>query len=298
MELSPAQQSRLLDLARMTIRRSLGEVSAPVLDGFEQECRVAAGCFVTLHTIAEHRLRGCIGQLSSTEPLTETVADMARSVLRDPRFASQRVTLDELGELEIELTILSPLEPAGSVTDFDLLNDGIYLHCQGETGCFLPQVARETGWDKATLLGRLCSEKMGLVAACVARPVGQAPEIQDLHCRTRAIYAPAPVAQHRGGPAEALSVFSEQQSFSFLFSREDSTTESHRVTRRIHLGSLRVPLCDSVVDAVLVAARPRHAFCAFCVIRYSSSRRGSAAKRHKGHRKSKFLNSASALWQR
>lgn len=162
MELSPQQQSRLLDLARATIRSSLGEPSPAMLDGFDPECRVTAGCFVTLHTLGEHRLRGCIGQLSSTEPLTETVSGMARSVLRDPRFASERVTLDELGDLEIELTILSPLEPASSAMDFDLLNDGIYLHCQGETGCFLPQVARETGWDKATLLGRLCSEKMGL----------------------------------------------------------------------------------------------------------------------------------------
>ena len=162
MELSPQQQSQLLDLARATIRASLGEPSAASVDGFDPQCRVAACCFVTLHTIGEHRLRGCIGQLTSAEPLTETVADMARSVLRDPRFASNRVTLDELAELEIELTILSPLEPAGSVMDFDLLNDGIYLQCQGETGCFLPQVARETGWDKVSLLNRLCSEKMGL----------------------------------------------------------------------------------------------------------------------------------------
>lgn len=162
MELSPQQQSRLLDLARATIRSTLGESSRAMLDGFEPACRAAAGCFVTLHTIGEHRLRGCIGQLTSTRPLTETIVDMARSVLRDPRFASERVTLDELPELEIELTILSPLEPASSVMDFDLLNDGIYLHCQGETGCFLPQVARETGWDKVALLNRLCSEKMGL----------------------------------------------------------------------------------------------------------------------------------------
>lgn len=162
MELSTDQQSRLLDLARRTIRASLGERSAAFFDGFEPQCRIPAGCFVTLHTRREHRLRGCIGQLSSTEPLTDTVADMARSVLRDPRFASERVTLEELPELEIELTILSPLEPAGSVMDFDLLNDGIYLYCQGEKGCFLPQVARETGWDKESLLGRLCTEKMGL----------------------------------------------------------------------------------------------------------------------------------------
>lgn len=162
MELSPDQQSRLLDLARMTIRAALGEAAAAIVDALEPPCRVPAGCFVTLHTLREHRLRGCIGQFGSAEPLSDCVVEMARSVLRDPRFASNRVTLDELPQLEIELTILSPLEPAGSVMEFDLLDDGIYLHCQGETGCFLPQVARETGWDKVTLLNRLCTEKMGL----------------------------------------------------------------------------------------------------------------------------------------
>ena len=162
MELTLDQQSRLLDLARMTIRAALGESTTARLDGFEGQCRVPAGCFVTLHTLGEHRLRGCIGQFGDAEPLCDCVVEMARSVLRDPRFASNRVTLDELPRLEIELTILSPLEPAGSVMDFDLLDDGIYLHCQGETGCFLPQVARETGWDKVALLSRLCAEKMGL----------------------------------------------------------------------------------------------------------------------------------------
>ena len=162
MELSTDQQSQLLDITRMTIRAALGEASAAIIDGLAPQCRVPAGCFVSLHTLREHRLRGCIGQFGGAEPLCDCVVEMARSVLRDPRFASNRVTLDELPQLEIELTILSPLEPAGSVMDFDLLDDGIYLHCQGETGCFLPQVARETGWDKVTLLNRLCAEKMGL----------------------------------------------------------------------------------------------------------------------------------------
>ena len=89
---------------------------------------------------------------------------MAEAVLDDPRFRVNPVTLEELPELELEITVLSPLEPAANPLDFDPLQHGIYLHCQGETGCFLPQVARETGWTKEQLLSRLCSEKMGLPA--------------------------------------------------------------------------------------------------------------------------------------
>lgn len=165
MEISPYQQTRLLDLARRTIRQTLGAAAqTEMVDGFEPECAFKAGCFVTLHSLRDHRLRGCIGHLGATEPLNDCVAEMARCVLQDPRFTSDRVTRRELPELEIELTILWPLEQAASVTDFDLLNDGIVLHCQDGKGCFLPQVARETGWDKPTLLSRLCTEKMGLPA--------------------------------------------------------------------------------------------------------------------------------------
>lgn len=162
MELSTEQQHRLLNLARSTIRQSLGESSLAEVDGVAPVCRTPAGCFVTLHTRNGHQLRGCIGQLGTSAPLCDCVVDMARAVLHDPRFAAQPVTLGELPELEIELTIVAPLEPARDVLDFDPPNDGIYLHCQGRTGCFLPQVARETGWDKSTLLTRLCTEKMGL----------------------------------------------------------------------------------------------------------------------------------------
>jgi uncharacterized protein len=185
----------------MAIRATLGEASSRIVEDPNPPCRMQAGCFVTLRTRREHRLRGCIGQLSSCEPLTETVVEMARSVLRDPRFTSERITLDELGELEIELTILSPLEAAGSVLDFDLLEDGIYLQCHGERGCFLPQVARETGWDKETLLGRLCTEKMGL-----PREAWRDPSARLMRFSTF-IVGPEPLAtcEHEGaGPGDCL----------------------------------------------------------------------------------------------
>ena len=71
------------------------------------------------------------------------------AVLDDPRFREDPVMLDELPELEIEITVLSPLEPADSPLDFELLEHGIYLHCEGETGCFLPGGPRDRMVERA-----------------------------------------------------------------------------------------------------------------------------------------------------
>ena len=170
MTLSPGQQSCLLDLAREVIRGSLGkrEVTLPPTD--DPALAVHAGAFVTLHTRASHQLRGCIGQIRGTGPLKDSVKEMAQAVLEDPRFYRDPVTLDELPDLELEITVLSPLELAANPLDFDLLQHGIYMVCGGVSGCFLPQVARETGWTKEQLLSRLASEKMDLDDDAWKRP--------------------------------------------------------------------------------------------------------------------------------
>jgi AmmeMemoRadiSam system protein A len=124
-----------------------------------------AGCFVTLHTLRTHALRGCVGRLDAAEPLLDAVRRSATNVLSDPRFADDPVRLEELPDLQLDVSVLSPLRPAAAPLAFDLLNEGIYLTWgEGRAGCFLPQVARETGWSKEQLLDRLCVEKMGLPA--------------------------------------------------------------------------------------------------------------------------------------
>jgi uncharacterized protein len=160
MNLSPAHQCRLLDLARNAIRAALRNAKSPVPPD-DPELVQPAGVFVSLHECETHRLRGCIGRLDAKAPLAQAVAAMAQSVLEDPRFLDDPVTLDELPRLDIELSILSPLIPATGPLDFDL-SEGIHLTHGDRSGCFLPQVARETGWDKEQLLTRLCTEKMGL----------------------------------------------------------------------------------------------------------------------------------------
>ena len=161
MNLPQEHQDRLLDLARATIRAALRGAEPPELPE-HPDLQQRAGCFVSLHRAYDHRLRGCVGRLDARQSLVEIVAAMSLGVLEDPRFLTEPVQFDELPTLNIELSILSPLRPMASPLDFDLLNEGIYLTHAGRSGCFLPQVARETQWDKEQLLARLCAEKMGI----------------------------------------------------------------------------------------------------------------------------------------
>lgn len=167
---SSHQQKQLLDLARSIIRRKLGATSIAPPAITDAAFDVVGSCFVSLHNLEDHKLRGCIGQLHADGPLKQCVMEMAEAVLDDPRFTDAPVQLDELSSLQLEITVLSPLMPAAHTLDFDLLEHGIYLKCAGETGCFLPQVARETRWSKEQLLTRLCQEKMDLEANAWQRP--------------------------------------------------------------------------------------------------------------------------------
>ena len=167
MNLSPQHHQVLLNVARDTIRRTLRGDAPPPESSFsvpidDPVLAQPAGCFVTLHRAATHELRGCVGRLDATDPLFHAVRRASVGVLRDPRFHDEPVRFEELGTLDIDISVLSPLAPAQGPLAFDLLNEGVYLTHGERAGCFLPQVARETGWSKQQLLDRLCVEKMGL----------------------------------------------------------------------------------------------------------------------------------------
>jgi AmmeMemoRadiSam system protein A len=162
MELSGEQRRILLETARQTIRFTLAGQSAPLDSPNDSGVGQLAGCFVSLHTLGDHRLRGCVGRLDAKEDLILALRQAAQSVLKDPRFAASPVRIDELPQLEIELTVICPMTPAEHCLDFDPLEDGIYLTIDQRSGCFLPQVGRETGWTRQQLLMRLCEEKLGV----------------------------------------------------------------------------------------------------------------------------------------
>src|SRR5438105_6145563 len=101
MNLSDTHIRTLLDLARRTIRAALLAQLPPSIETEDAGLLQPAGCFVSLHAIANHALRGCVGRMDAAEPLIRAVRDTALSVLGDPRFDDRPVTYDELPHLEI-----------------------------------------------------------------------------------------------------------------------------------------------------------------------------------------------------
>ncbi|GHS90662.1 AmmeMemoRadiSam system protein A [Planctomycetales bacterium] len=123
----------------------------------------SGGCFVTYKTGGE--LRGCLGCFTSDQPLYLTVAAYANlSATADPRFAGNRLRPADLSRVEFEVSVLSPLTPCAAPEKIGLGRDGIYVRGDGRSGCFLPQVATETGWSVAEFWGNCCAGKAGLPA--------------------------------------------------------------------------------------------------------------------------------------
>lgn len=190
MDLTAAQAEELLTLARLTIVRQLSGEAVPPIEAaaIDPGLLQPAGCFVSLHVHETHALRGCVGRIESAQPVFHVVRDTALAALNDPRFHRHPVTRDELRELELEISVLSPLRPAQHPLDFDLLNDGIVLSIGGHNGVFLPQVARDTGWSREQLLARLCAEKLG-----VPPTAWQSPQAR-LQVFSTVIIGPVPLA--------------------------------------------------------------------------------------------------------
>jgi len=117
------------------------------------------GVFVTLHKNGE--LRGCLGRLKGDLPLWKMVQEMAYSVpVDDYRFAP--VSPEELPEISIEISVLSPLLKIKDISQIKLGRHGIYIVKGADSGVFLPQVATETGWNLEEFLGHCSHDKAGI----------------------------------------------------------------------------------------------------------------------------------------
>ena len=163
------QKQTLLKVARDTVEAVIkGEpIENPQSD--DPELNAPCGCFVTLKN--HSRLRGCIGQFISESPLIELVVEMAKSsATGDPRFFADPISAGELDQLDVEISVLSPLERTNEPLSLRLGVDGIYIKKGRTSGCFLPQVATETGWSKEEFLSYCCAHKAGLAADAWREP--------------------------------------------------------------------------------------------------------------------------------
>ncbi len=155
------EKKTLLNIARQSIESAITDtpdkqaqikITSPALNE-------KSGAFVTLK--AHGKLRGCIGRMISDIPLHKLVSEMAvSSATEDPRFT--KLQPSELKNTEIVISVLTPLQKIDNPLELELGRHGIYIKKDSRSGCFLPQVATDTGWTKEEFLSKCCSTKAGL----------------------------------------------------------------------------------------------------------------------------------------
>lgn len=162
--LNESEESTLLTIARNRLSETLvkGEITdyQPDESHLTDRLKEPKGVFVTL---TEHeQLRGCIGLLEPVLPLHEAVADrVLHSAFKDTRF--RPVQKDEIEAIDIEISVMTPLQEVSSVDDIVLGRDGMTVEKNGKSAIYLPQVALSQGWDLTETLSHLC-EKAGMTA--------------------------------------------------------------------------------------------------------------------------------------
>ncbi|HOB78413.1 MAG: AmmeMemoRadiSam system protein B [Bacteroidales bacterium] len=158
--LTDEEKKFLKDLAFKSIKYGLTYHSFPKVDipdwpGLHTNC----GVFVTINK--RGKLRGCIGTFRQDRPLWQNVMEMAQSAaFSDPRFPP--LSFDELNEIDIEISVLTPLKKINSIDEIQLGKHGIYIKKGMNSGTFLPQVATDTGWTLEEFLGHCARDKAGI----------------------------------------------------------------------------------------------------------------------------------------
>lgn len=133
--------------------KELGVKEIPL--SLTEEC----GVFVTLKK--KGKLRGCIGYIQSNTPLYKEVANVAvLAACYDNRF--NKVTPKELEEIEIEISVLSPMQLIINIEEIEVGKHGILVQKGDKSGLFLPQVGAETKWSREEFLGHCARDKAGL----------------------------------------------------------------------------------------------------------------------------------------
>ena len=156
-----AEKSQIFRIAENSIRTKLYDNKRLVLNDNEmtENLRKQLGAFVTLKV--NGALRGCIGRFISSDPLYEVVqASALSSAFEDPRFPP--LTKEEFEKIEIEITVLGPLNKINDISEIVLGKHGIYIKKDFRSGTMLPQVATENKWTVEEFLGYTARDKAGI----------------------------------------------------------------------------------------------------------------------------------------
>jgi len=157
-QLRDSSQLYLLKLSRQSNQDFIQFGRKPDEIPPSEELLEKRGAFVTLHK--KELLRGCIGCLAPLSPLYRTIIDCSVSAaVEDPRFPP--LLLQELSELEIEISLLSPPKDVDNILDIEIGAHGLIISCRGKRGLLLPQVPLRDCWNRERFLQETC-RKAGL----------------------------------------------------------------------------------------------------------------------------------------
>ncbi len=160
MGLSEDEKTRLKKIARESIEAAVRGKKSPEYKNLTGKLTAEYGAFVTITKFGN--LRGCIGHIVGDQPLYKTVIQMAKAAaLEDPRFPP--VMEKELKDLEIEISVMTPIEPVKDFKDIVIGWDGLIIKRGHNQGLLLPQVASDYGWSVEEFLEETCN-KAGLPA--------------------------------------------------------------------------------------------------------------------------------------
>ena len=153
-QLSEQDRSALLRVVRLLLTEYLTAGRIPSHNTDSSLLLEHRGTFVSLQRRDSGALRGCLGEFFPQRPLIESVTQMAiAAATRDPRFPA--VTVEELPELRIEISALTPLYPIRP----EQIQVGVHglMIVKGERkGLLLPHVPLAYGWDREDFLANLC----------------------------------------------------------------------------------------------------------------------------------------------
>lgn len=156
MKLSYEEKRILLEIAKRTIDASVHHKPIPDFEdsySMTPALETKAGAFVTIEI--DRMLRGCVGYIQSNEELYRTVSKAAISAaMHDTRFSP--LTPGELKDIEIEISVLSPMLKVEDVNTITPGQHGLLIESGYYHGLLLPQVAAEYGWDRTTFLEQTC----------------------------------------------------------------------------------------------------------------------------------------------
>ena len=159
--LSKRNKSQIKELVKLTLYDAVLENKKIDIDSqkLDKQLLQNMGSFVTLHL--NGKLKGCIGRFEPKEPLYKTIIDMTISASRyDNRFSP--VTKEELKDIKIEVSVLTPRQRVYSIKEIEVGKHGIYIEYGNKNGTYLPQVAKDMGWNAQEFVKSCCEDKAGI----------------------------------------------------------------------------------------------------------------------------------------